>query len=90
MSRSRVARLHPDGSVDDSFVPPTINGSVWALDMQSDGSVVIGGEFTQVNGDTMRVARLHANGSFDGSFKVEADGNIHEITIDPTTQDIWV
>jgi len=48
-TRSYVARLNSDGSVDSSFaIQP--NDSVQALAVQSDGSVLLGGNFTEVNG----------------------------------------
>ena len=70
VSRSRVARLNSDGTVDATFVPGVIpSGAVYSVIVQTDGKVVIAGEFSSVNGtNRVRVARLHPNGSLDLSF----------------------
>lgn len=45
------------------------SGAVYSVIVQTDGKVVIAGEFSSVNGtNRVRVARLHANGSLDLSF----------------------
>ena len=72
-TRRNVARLNPDGFVDDTFDPGTgATGnltSVEAVDLQSDGKIVIGGDFTQVDGiDQIALARLNSDGSVDSSF----------------------
>jgi len=72
--RGNIARLNSDGSVDSSFDPGTgVTGesfsTVNALALQSDGKVIIGGTFTNVNGVLRsHVARLHANGDLDAAF----------------------
>jgi uncharacterized delta-60 repeat protein len=73
-ARNRIARLNADGSLDTSFNPGTgvsAGGSVYvyAVLVQSDGKVLIGGDFTGYNGTARnRIARLNANGSLDTSF----------------------
>ncbi len=69
-SRDRIARLNADGSVDTSFDPGTgSNSTVRTVALQSHGEVLIGGYFTSVNGVTRnRIARLNADGSVDTSF----------------------
>jgi uncharacterized delta-60 repeat protein len=66
----RVARLNPDGSLDESFDPGTgADNSVSSVVLQPDGRVLIGGFFTRVDGiDRNRIARLNADGSLDFSF----------------------
>lgn len=82
-----TARLHPDGSVDSSF--PSGSGPdsyVYAIAMQPDGKVLIGGAFTVVNGVTRRrIARLNTDGSLDTSFALAniADGEVRTITVQP-------
>jgi uncharacterized delta-60 repeat protein len=70
--RPGVARLNSDGSLDNSFLngmagpQPNI---VYALVLQPDGRVIIGGGFTAVNGvSRYRIARLNADGSVDPLF----------------------
>lgn len=70
-SRSRIARLYADGSLDTAFLNGLSGASstVNALVAQSDGHIVIAGNFSTVNGSTRYgVARLNANGTLDGSF----------------------
>ena len=62
-NRNRIARLNADGSLDSSFNPGTgANGAVRAIVVQPDGNVLIGGNFTTVNG-VLRpyVARLYGD-----------------------------
>lgn len=88
--RQSVARLNPDGSVDISFTNSSPTGTVNALGLQTDGKVLIGGQFTQVGGVAHQyIARLNGDGTVDASFNpgnisgsmvnaiaVQADGNI--------------
>ena len=69
VTRTHLARLHPDGLLDSTFVPPVLDSEVRAVVRQPDGKLVIGGNFTRVGGNVVsRVARLNADGSFDPSF----------------------
>jgi uncharacterized delta-60 repeat protein len=54
-------RLNADGSLDTSFNPGTgANGSVRTVAVQSDGKVLIGGDFTTINGVVRpHLARLY-------------------------------
>jgi uncharacterized delta-60 repeat protein len=70
-SRGRVARLNASGGFDSTFNPSSgaENGTVFAVALQSDGKVLIGGSFTKVNGvDRNRIARLDSNGTLDTDF----------------------
>jgi uncharacterized delta-60 repeat protein len=71
-SRYHLARLFADGSLDPTFFFSTgsgVSSTVWCLAVQTDGRLVIGGDFTSVNGTSRnRVARLNSSGSVDGSF----------------------
>lgn len=69
--RSHLARLFSDGSLDNTFFNSGsgVSSTVWALAVQADGRIVIGGDFTSINGTSRnRIARLNANGTVDGSF----------------------
>jgi uncharacterized delta-60 repeat protein len=70
ISRSGVARVNTDGSLDTGFNPGAgANNSVAALALQGDGKVLLGGDFTQFNGSgRIRLARLNANGALDSGF----------------------
>ncbi len=73
-ARHMMARLHIDGSIDDSFVPPVLNGGVASISLQPDGRIVIGGSFTNLSLRN-RVARLNEDGSLDTSYAALVDPN---------------
>jgi len=74
VARAGIARLNPDGSLDESFDPGAgADGTVSAILLQSDGSVVIGGSFSHVDGQVRNgLARLSADGTLDENFAVGA------------------
>ena len=74
-SRPRIARLDmvtvfPANYWDNSFTPGTgCNAVVRSIALQPDGNILIGGEFTSVNGTPCeRITRLTTGGAVDGSF----------------------
>ncbi len=70
-SRYHLARLMSDGSLDPGFfnTGSGVSSIVWSLALQPDNRILIGGDFTSINGTSRtRVARLNANGSVDGTF----------------------
>jgi uncharacterized delta-60 repeat protein len=71
--RPNVARLNTDGTLDNAFVPtitffsgiPIVN----ALAVQSNGNILVGGSFAQVDGfERNNLARLNADGTLDQTF----------------------
>jgi uncharacterized repeat protein (TIGR01451 family)/uncharacterized delta-60 repeat protein len=70
LTRNFVARIKNDGTADATFDPlGGGNGPVNALALQSDGVILVGGDFTQFNGiSSPRLARLAANGTMDTAF----------------------
>ncbi len=85
--RLGLARLLPDGGLDLTFNTGTgVNGWVYAIALQNDGKVLIGGQFTQVNGTTRsNIARLNTNGTVDFSFNPgnAANARVTTLTIQP-------
>jgi len=81
----RVIRLNSNGIADASFLTGTgFNGSVYALALQPDGKIVLGGNFTDYNGNTANgVVRLNTDGSLDASFVSGSgtNGAVHAIAI---------
>ncbi len=65
-----VARLLPDGRIDESFNPGGgTNNGVYGFAFLPDGRVIIVGNFTTVGSASRRsIARLMADGSLDPSF----------------------
>lgn len=72
VSRSRIARLFADGTVDPSFDPGVgPNNLIRSFAVQPNGQILIVGEFTSVSGTPRnRYARLNTNGTHDVTFAV--------------------
>jgi uncharacterized delta-60 repeat protein len=71
VSRTNIARLNADGSLDSDFQNGLsgADGNVRFVAVQSDGKVLIGGNFSIVNGVGRKaIARLNADGSLDRGF----------------------
>ncbi len=81
--RNYLARLNADGSLDTSFDPnPAADSFVQTVAIQSDGKIVIGGNFTSINGvGRSRIARLNADGTLDTSFDPGSGANNQVLTI---------
>ncbi len=75
-SRGYVARLNSDGSLDTAFATGAgANSQVNSVAVQSDGKILIGGDFTTYNGTSrVRVARLNSDGSLDTGFLATGAG----------------
>jgi uncharacterized delta-60 repeat protein len=57
------------GAIDPTFNPGAMDGAVRCLALQSDGKIVIAGDFTSINGIARRgLARLNADGTLDPGF----------------------
>ncbi|MCX6198313.1 MAG: T9SS type A sorting domain-containing protein [Bacteroidetes bacterium] len=71
-TKNRLARLNADGSTDATFNTGTgFNGSVYAICLQPDGKILMGGTFYTYNGDTLAyIVRLNANGTRDTTFNI--------------------
>jgi uncharacterized delta-60 repeat protein len=86
-SPSRIARLLSNGSYDTSFSGLTtgFNSTVSAIELQSDGKIIVGGNFTSYNGTSVgRICRLNTDGSLDTSFNSSGAGfnnNVYSITV---------
>jgi uncharacterized delta-60 repeat protein len=77
MSHTNIARLNPNGSVDDTFLTqlqgPNVyalwGGSVDSIIPQSDGKLLLSGGFTSVNGvPRSSLARINSEGTLDLTF----------------------
>lgn len=82
-SRDRLARLHPSGQLDDSFLPPSgFADSVQAIAFQSDNRILVGGAFNLVDQqDTGALVRLNTDGSLDSSFSPEVNGSVYDLLV---------
>ena len=77
ITRRHVARLNANGSVDLEFTSPVgVNAAVYTVALAPDDSLVIGGQFTAVDGVARNhVARLLPNGLLDGIFDPGSGAN---------------
>src|SRR6185369_17402441 len=83
--RNTLARLNSNGTVDIAFntVP---NLDVYAIALQADGKILIGGAFTFVNGGQFPrnfIARLNSDGTVDGGFNPNASNRVYAIAVQP-------
>jgi len=86
-SRSNIARLNADGTVDTSF-SLTPNAQVLSIRLQRDGKLLIAGRFSEMTsaGQTTSVvskyiARAHPNGTPDATFKALPDQYVTCMTV---------
>jgi uncharacterized delta-60 repeat protein len=93
VARRKIARLNADGSVDMGFDPGTNSGDpsvggIFALVVQPDGKIVVGGNFTGLGGGTgtterRYVGRLLADGQLDMGFNPGCDNNVLAVALQP-------
>jgi len=91
--RNNIARLNPDGTLDTTFNPDATGkytSEVFAVAIQSDGLIVIGGAFNSLQPDTTKpaitrnhIARLNPDGSVDLSFDPNASAAVLALAIQP-------
>jgi uncharacterized delta-60 repeat protein len=79
VGRTAIARLNADGTLDTAFTTSTNAGSsVYAIALQADGDILIGGSFTAVNGISRRgIARLNADGTLDTTFNPYVNNDVY-------------
>ncbi|HKX62524.1 MAG TPA: Calx-beta domain-containing protein, partial [Verrucomicrobiae bacterium] len=86
-SRGRLARLDNNGDLDTSFFAGSgADNSIYAVAIQGDGKVLIGGEFTGVHGQAKSYfARLESNGALDTGFAtgVTINNELRAIIVEP-------
>jgi uncharacterized delta-60 repeat protein len=70
--RNGLARLNADGTLDTSFSPqPGGTATVRGLAVQADGKIILGGRFSQLNGQPRNsIGRLNADGTLDSTFNL--------------------
>jgi uncharacterized delta-60 repeat protein len=75
-NRINLVRLNSDGTLDTSFnVSFALMDTVYAIAVQSDGKILVGGDISQVNGAmTDNLVRLNSNGTIDTTFNGGGQG----------------
>ena len=80
-TRNFIGRLNADGTLDTSF-DPGANGFVYALVVQADGKILVGGAFSTLGGGgtgtTTRnnIGRLNPDGRLDTNFDPGANSDV--------------
>jgi uncharacterized delta-60 repeat protein len=71
-TRNRLVRLNSDGTEDTGFYTNLGTGfdaTIWSISIQSDGKILVGGEFEDFDGNTRnRLVRLNSDGTEDTGF----------------------
>ncbi|MCA0381019.1 MAG: T9SS type A sorting domain-containing protein [Bacteroidetes bacterium] len=84
-SIGRVVRLNADGTTDATFmtnIGTGANNTVRAVAVQSDGKILLGGDFTNWNGSAVvRLVRLNPDGTVDATFTAGANSSITAILV---------
>lgn len=86
VTKNYIVRLNTNGSLDNTFQTGTgANSAVFSLALQSDGKIVVAGQFYSFNSVAKgSIARLNADGSMDNSFTgggTGANGAIHSVSL---------
>ncbi len=83
VARQFLARLTTTGALDSTFVVGTgLNNLPIALAAQSDGRLLVGGQFTTYNGITAtRLIRLDATGGLDATFAPAPNSTVRVIRV---------
>jgi uncharacterized delta-60 repeat protein len=83
--RDNIARLNPNGSLDESFTAGS-NGDIHSIVVQPDDKIIVGGSFTTFgdDGDANNIFRLFADGTSDLWFNYVAhtNGPVHRIVLE--------
>lgn len=98
ITRNHLARLSPNGTLDIDF-NPDVNGTINTVFAQADGTVLVGGRFTDleligsivvggnfgsIGGVAARnLAMLNENGSVNTGFQPRPDGPVNAILVQP-------
>src|SRR5512136_2065946 len=80
-----IGRLKSNGTVDSIF-DPEVDGRIAALALQSNGMILVGGEFTHIDGHLhMYLGRLNPGGSLDDGFTADLNSSsyVKTITVQP-------
>jgi uncharacterized delta-60 repeat protein len=92
-SRNGIARLNANGTLDSTFLSGTgltgADGTVWAVALQPDGKILVGGAFTHFNNTPCNyIVRLNANGVLDASFSLAAicTSPVYALALQPNGQ----
>jgi uncharacterized delta-60 repeat protein len=78
-----IVRLNVDGTFDATFTTAMVSGGlVLALAPQPDGKIVVGGDFSKLNGVAQAyLGRLNADGTTDATFSASTGAEVGTILV---------
>ena len=93
-TRNRLVRLNSDGTEDVTFytnLGTSFDDLIRAISLQSDGKIIVGGEFENFNGNTRYyLVRLNSDGTEDVTFYTNLgtgfDNYIYSVLVEPDDQ----
>ena len=83
VTRNHIARLNPDGTLDTALQPERERYCVFAIAVQTDGKILVGGVFTTASADrrAIDIARLDATTGLADSFDPNANEFVDTIAV---------
>jgi uncharacterized delta-60 repeat protein len=82
-----LLQVAPNGTVEPSFQPLIqASGSIRDIVRQTDGKLIAGGYFSEINGQAVRrLARFNTNGTLDATFVpgTSLNGNVTSLALQP-------
>ncbi len=81
-----LARLNTDGSLDTGYnaAGSGFTGVVYALALQADGQLVVGGFVISYNAVSAgSILRINADGTLDNTFNANLNGNVSSLAVQP-------
>ncbi|MEZ5030706.1 MAG: T9SS type A sorting domain-containing protein [Saprospiraceae bacterium] len=78
-----LVQLNQDGSIDTEFTGwQGTDGTIWAIALQPDGKILIGGFFNKINDESRKnLARLNQDGSLDLTFFADCNDWVRTIAV---------
>ncbi|MEO5802064.1 MAG: delta-60 repeat domain-containing protein [Verrucomicrobiota bacterium] len=81
VARTNIARFNSDGSLDTNF-DGNANSDIYAIAIQPDGKILVGGYFTRIGGQFRnRIARLDPTNGLADSFNPGANEIVRTIVV---------
>ena len=84
---NRLLRYNSECTIDNTFnIGSGFDNAITTVALQTDGKILVGGEFTSFNGTTNnKIVRLNSNGSIDTSFLIGVGFNnsVKKIIVQP-------
>ncbi|WP_415909472.1 delta-60 repeat domain-containing protein [Oleiharenicola sp. Vm1] len=79
--RNHAARIQANGDLDGAFTSEE-DGTIWATAVEASGSVLVGGTFSTLGGQTRQnLARILSDGTIDPDFHPALDGGVYALAV---------